>query len=253
MTVKELYGVFEERIPAMLREEWDNDGLMCCPDSFAEVRRVFVTLDVTEEIVDYAIERGVDLIVSHHPLIFKPISEVNEDVHVGRKLIKLISNGISVFSFHTRADKASGGVNDLFADRLGISETMPFGEGMMGRLGELDEEMTLEDFAFKVKQLLGSDSVSYADGYNTVKRVALLGGDGKSFVKDAIAVGADTFVSGALSYNVMEEAGEMGINLIEAGHYFTESYVTELFTDIITRADPDIYVEAVDSNMIKII
>ncbi len=253
MTVKELYTVFDTRISSELREDWDNDGLMCCPDALAQVNRVFVALDVTEEIIDYAIERGFDLIVSHHPLIFKPVTSINEDSHVGRKLIKLISNGISVFSFHTRADKVFGGVNDLFSDRLGLSGTVPFGEGLMGRIGETDEEMTLEDFAFKVKQALGADSVAYADGYNAVKRVALLGGDGKSFIKDAIAAGADTYISGNIGYNMMEEAAELGINLIEAGHYFTECAVTELFTDIITREDPDIYVERVNSNMIKII
>ena len=253
MTVKELYEAFEKRFPKELREEWDNDGLMCCPDPTAEVKKVFVTLDLTEEIVDYAIERGFDLIVSHHPLIFKPVSRLVEECHIGRKLIKLISNGISVFSFHTRADKAQGGVNDLLADRLGFSDTVPFGEGMMGRIGELDEEMTLEDFAFKVKTSLGSDRVTYADGYNAVKRVAMLGGDGKDFVKAAIAGGADTYVSGRISYNMLEEAAEMGINLIEAGHYFTEVMITELFTDIIAREDADIYIEAVDSNMVKFI
>ena len=253
MTVKELYGFFERKMPPEMREEWDNDGLMCCPDSQNEVKKVFVTLDVTEDIIDYAIESGVDLIVSHHPLIFKPVCEINEDNHVGRKLIKLIEGGLSVFSFHTRADKAVGGVNDLLSDRLGFSETSPFGEGMMGRIGELDEEMTLEDFAFKVKEALGSDLVSYADGYNSVKRVAMLGGEGKSFIRDAIASGADTFVTGSIGYNAMEEAAEMGINLITAGHFFTESAVTEYFCEIITRADPGVYVETVDSNMIKII
>lgn len=253
MTVKELYEVFEARIPAELREEWDNDGLMCCPDSSAEVERVFVALDVTEEIVDYAIERGFDLIVSHHPLIFKPISAVNEYENVGRKLIKLISSGISVFSFHTRADKVSGGVNDMLSDALGFTDTEPFGEGMMGRIGELDEEMSIDDFAFKVKVALGADSVAYSDGYNAVKRVAMLGGDGKSFIKDAIEAGADTYISGTIGYNMMEEAAELGINLIEAGHYSTECAVTEFFTNVINRADPDIYVESIDSNMIKVI
>lgn len=253
MTVKDLYEIFEARIPSSLREDWDNDGLMCCPDSLAEVERVFVALDVTEEIVDYAITRGFDLIVSHHPLIFKPIPSVNEDINIGRKLIKLISNGISVFSFHTRADKVDGGVNDLLADRLGFFDTVPFGDGEMGRIGELDEEMPLEDFAFKVKEALGSDSVAFSDGYNAVKRVALLGGDGKSYIKDAINAGADTYVTGSIGYNMMEEAAELGINLVTAGHYYTECAVTEFFTDIITRADPDIYVESIDSNMIKII
>ena len=92
MTVKELYEKLNERIPEGLREEWDNDGLMCSADSSTEVRRVLVSLDVTEEIVDYAIENGFDLIVSHHPLIFKPLSRLVEDAHISRKVIKLISN-----------------------------------------------------------------------------------------------------------------------------------------------------------------
>ena len=102
MTVKELYQKMSERIPENLSEEWDNDGLMCSSDTSADVRRALVSLDVTEEIVDYAIENGFDLIVSHHPLIFKPISSLTEDSNVARKVIKLISNNISVFSFHTR-------------------------------------------------------------------------------------------------------------------------------------------------------
>ena len=116
MTVKEMYVKFSERIPDHLREEWDNDGLMCCPDGTAEVNRVLITLDVTEEVVDYAIESAFDLIISHHPLIFKPLKSVVEDNSVSRKVIKLLNNGISVFSFHTRADKVTGGVNDKLAE-----------------------------------------------------------------------------------------------------------------------------------------
>ena len=123
MNVKELYQKFSEEIPVDLREVWDNDGIMCCPDGTSEVYRVLVALDVTEEIVDYAIERGFDLIVSHHPLIFKPISSLDEENHISRKLIKLVCSGISVFSFHTRLDKLCGGVNDRLADILGITDT----------------------------------------------------------------------------------------------------------------------------------
>ena len=86
MTVKQLYTHFSERIPEELREPWDNDGLMCCADGTAEVSRVLVTLDVTEEIVDYAIERSFDLIVSHHPLIFKPLAAVDEENQIARKV-----------------------------------------------------------------------------------------------------------------------------------------------------------------------
>ena len=252
MTVKDIYERLNEQIPDTLREEWDNDGLMCAPDVTREVSKVLLTLDVTEELVDYAIEQGFDLIVSHHPLIFKPISAINEHNHIARKLIKLIENEISVFSFHTRADKVKGGVNDRLCELLGIEGTEPFGEGELGRVGFV-EQMTLEDFLYKVKTTLGADVVKYSDGYNSVRRVALVGGDGKDFVADAIRVGADTYLSGRISYNVMEEAAEMGINLIEAGHYFTEQPLMEFFKEILLDLDSTLYIEVANSNMIRYI
>lgn len=251
MNAKELYQKFAEVIPEHLREPWDNDGIMCCADGSSEVYRVLVSLDVTEEIVDYAIERGFDLIVSHHPLIFKPISSLDEENHIARKLIKLVCSGISVFSFHTRADKLVGGVNDRLADILGMSDVRPFGEGDLGRIGTIGETMDLQDFAYRVKQLCGSDIVRYSDGFNDVHTVALVGGDGKGYVKAAIEEGADTYISGRIGYNVMEEAAEMGINLIEAGHYFTEQHITEFFRELLIDFDPNLYVEVADSNMIK--
>lgn len=253
MTVKELYQKFAERIPESLREPWDNDGIMCCSDGTAKIYRALVTLDVTEEVVDFAIERGFDLIVSHHPLIFKPISAIDEENHIARKLIKLIASGISVFSFHTRADKMIGGVNDRLADLLGMYDTQSFGEGDLGRVGTIYEPMEIQDFAYRVKQLVGADAVRYADGMSDVYRVAVVGGDGKSYVKAAIDAGADTFISGRIGYNVMEEAPEMGINLIEAGHFFTEQHITEFFRDCLLDFDPNVYVEIIDSNVIKTI
>ena len=253
MTVKELYEKLNERMPEELREPWDNDGIMCCADSSAELKNVLVTLEVTEEIVDYAIERGFNLIISHHPLIFKPISAITEDNHISRKLIKLISNNISVFSFHTRADKADGGVNDILAGLLGLTEVEPFGEGGLGRIGNLKEECELDVFTDTVKSVLDADGVRVADGYDTVRRVAVVGGDGKSFVNDAIKAGADTYVSGRIGYNVMEEAPERAINLIEAGHYYTEFPITAYFAELVGEFEGNAYVEIADSNMIKVI
>lgn len=253
MNAKQLYQKFEERIPSDLREPWDNDGIMCLPDGSAEIYRALVALDVTEEIVDYAIEQGFDLIVSHHPLVFRPMSSINEENHISRKLIKLICSGISVFSFHTRADKLVGGVNDRLADILGMYDAKPFGEGDLGRIGTIDEPMELQDFAYRVKQLIGADAVRYADGFSDVHKVAIVGGDGKSYVKAAIDAGADTFLSGRIGYNVMEEATEMGINLIEAGHFYTEQHISEFFRDLLIDFDPNVYVEIADSNIIKTI
>ena len=253
MNAKQLYHKFEERIPSSLREPWDNDGVMCLPDGSSEICRALVALDVTEEIVDYAIERGFDLIVSHHPLVFKPLSSIDEENHIARKLIKLICSGITVFSFHTRADKLVGGVNDRLADILGMYDAVPFGEGDLGRIGTIDEPMEIQDFAYRVKQLIGADAVRYADGFSDVHKVAVVGGDGKGYVKAAIEAGADTFLSGRIGYNVMEEATEMGINLIEAGHYYTEQHISEFFRDLLIDFDSEIYVEIADSNIIKTI
>lgn len=253
MTVKELYNRFNDKIPTSLREEWDNDGLMCCADSSSEVHKVLVALDVTEEVVDYAIESHVDLIVSHHPLIFRPLLSVNEENHVGRKIIKLLENEISVFSFHTRLDKVRGGVNDKLCRLLGIRDAAPFGEGGLGRIGYIDGERLLDDFAYFVKESLNADSVRVSDAFNPVRCVAVVGGDGKSYVADAIKEGADTYVSGRIGYNVMEEAAEMGINLIEAGHYFTEQPITETLKNMLHAFDPTLSVEIVPSNLIRLL
>lgn len=252
MNVKKLYDKLAEIIPEQLREEWDNDGIMCAADYSSEVNNVLITLDVTEEIVDYAISRNFDLIISHHPLIFKPLTGLTEENHVARKVIKLLANNVSVFSFHTRLDRVAGGVNDILAEKLGLTDVEPFGDGL-GRIGNLSEEKLLDDFAETVKETLGADGVRYADAYNPVKRVALVGGDGKGYVAAAIDAGADTYLSGRIGYNVMEEAGELGINLVEAGHYFTEFPITSYLSSLISSLDGNAYVEIADSNAIKLI
>ncbi|MBR2342682.1 MAG: Nif3-like dinuclear metal center hexameric protein [Clostridia bacterium] len=253
MTVKQIYEALTARIPEELREEWDNDGLMCASDGSAEVERALVTLDVTEEIVDYAVSHGFDLIVSHHPLIFRPISSVTEDNHIARKVIKLIQGEVAVISLHTRADKVRGGVNDILADIIGIKDAVPFGEGLLGRIGTLKEELSMEDFSYLLKGLLDCDGVKVADACIPVQRVAVVGGDGKDYVEAALAAGADTFVSGRISYNIMAEAAERGINMLEAGHYFTEQPVTAFFQAQLMRLDNDMYIEIMNSNPIKLI
>ena len=253
MTVKELYRAMTQVLPDELRESWDNDGMMCCPDSEREVKKVLLALDVTEEIMDYAIENEMDLIVSHHPLIFKPIPRLVTEDHIGRKLIELIQNNISVFSFHTRADKAEGGVNDILASLLKLENVRPFGEGDLGRIGELPEPITLEDLSYLIKDELDAPFVLTADAYNPVERIAFVGGEGRDFIRSAIAEGADTLVSGRLGYHQMEDAPEMGINLIEAGHFFTEHPVLDFFESILHRIDTTLIIQKLKSNVIGFI
>ena len=253
MTVREVYNRLSARIPEELRESWDNDGLMCASDDAREVRRALVTLDVTEEVVDYAIANHFDLILSHHPLIFRPLAALNEDSHIARKVIRLIKHDVAVISLHTRADKVEGGVNDMLCELIGIRNAVPFGEGDLGRIGSLDEELNMEDFSYMLKDLLGCDGIRVADACIPIQRVAVVGGDGKGYVEAALAAGADTYVTGRLGYNVMIEAGEMGINLLEAGHFFTEQPVTSFFQSLLMRMDPDMYVEVLDSNVIRLV
>lgn len=251
MTVRELYKKMVARLPDSLAESWDNDGLMVCPDEDAHVRRVLLALDVTESVVDFAIENAFDLILTHHPLIFRPLSSISEDSPVGRKVIKLIKSGIAVVSFHTRADRVDGGVNDVLADLLELSDVEPLSEDGMGRVGYLENPLTLEEFCTRVKKALDVPVLSVSDGGDLVHKVALLGGEGKDYLKAALASEADTYISGNLGYHTMEDAPELGINLIEAGHYYSEKPVLEFFEELLLLIDPSIVCHAMASNNAK--
>lgn len=247
MTILELYRVLNEKIPPTLSCEWDNDGLMCCPDGARTVRRVLITLDVTVGAVEKAMTEGFDLILSHHPLVFKGLKAVNGENHIAAKVMDLVRSGISVFSFHTRLDTVAGGVNDVLAARLGLLDPAPLGEEGMGRIGILSEEMSPEDFAKKVKEALGAPKVILADARRPVSRVAVLGGGGGDDVETARAAGADTYVTGELKYHSLVDAPEEGMNLIEAGHFHTEFPVCEALEELLLSLDPSLTCEIYNS------
>ena len=251
MTVRELYQKLNERIPPALSCEWDNDGLMCCPDGTKEVRRVLVTLDVTADAVEDAIKGGYDLIVAHHPMIFKGLRAVNEENYIAAKVIALLRAGVSVMSFHTRLDAVDGGVNDRLATLLGLEGIVPFGEEGIGRIGTLPKPTTAEDFAKTVKAVLGAPYVNLGDGGVPVRRVAVLGGGGSDDVEVARLAGADTYVSGELKYHQLCDAPESGMNLIEAGHFFTENPVCEDLREMLLAIDPTLTCDIRFGNTVK--
>ena len=247
MTVNELYAKLNELIPSCLSCEWDNDGLMCSSDGEREVKKALVCLDVTRDAVRKAIDEGFDVIISHHPFIFKGLKSVTENDFIPQKVIELIRAEISVMSFHTRLDAVSGGVNDRLASLLGIENVVSFGEGI-GRIGELDEESDAVSFAKKVKDLLGAPTVFLADSGKKIKRVAVLGGSGDDFISEAIALGADAYVSGELGHHPMTDAPDMNITLIEAGHFYTEQPVCEVLREMIKEIDGSVACEMYNSN-----
>ncbi len=254
MTVKELYSYFDAKIPRTLSCDWDNDGAMCIPSADREVRRVLVSLDVTDEVADAAISMGADVIISHHPLIFKGVKAIGDTAYAA-KLVKLIKNDIAVFSFHTRLDALDGGVNDMFAALLGLENVEKFGsdEAGLGRIGTLEKTMAAEELAALVKEKLACPFVLLSGCGKLSYKVALVGGEGSDEIRAAIAAGADTFVSGRLGYHGMVDAPENEINLIEAGHFFTEYPVCTRLSDMVREADACIETKIIFSNKIKAI
>ena len=164
MTVSELYLALNERIPPSLSCEWDNDGLMCAPEPGRTVRRVLVTLDITDAAIEAAVSAHADVILSHHPLIFRGVRHLTPDNAVAGRCIALCRAGIAAMSFHTRLDAVRGGVNDALADILGLADcTALDGEAALGRIGSLPAPLTGEELARHVCARLGTPGVLLSD------------------------------------------------------------------------------------------
>ena len=246
LTVRALYDALDHLIPHSLSLSGDNDGLMVCPDPSAPVQGILFALDATEDAVRTAAERGCNVIISHHPMIFRGVRAVHGEDTVTRKIVRLAKEDIAVMSFHTRLDTVEGGVNDVLAGLLGLGNVTAFGDASneahkpIGRVGDLPQSMTLADFADLVKSALGAPSVAFADATRPVHRVAVLGGAGDDDIALAALAGADTYVTGELRYHILCDAPYGSINLIVAGHYHTEAPVCTAVEATVRR----IYAEA---------
>lgn len=241
-TLNEIESYLDTLIPRALSCEWDNDGMMVCEDRTVGIKKVLFTLDVTPAAITRAEELGVDLIISHHPLIFKGIKHMDGADTTSEKVIRLLRRGIAVMSFHTRLDCVKGGVNDILAADLGLTEVTPFDteDGPVGRIGTLNTEMTLEAFCLHVKKTLGAPALHASKGKPTVRRVAVLGGAGRDYVGDAMAAGADAYLTGEANYHSLMDAAELGFSVITAGHDFTERHFFAFFENTLCKSFPEI-------------
>ena len=240
--VGEILAFLEKFAPYDLAESWDNCGLMT-GERTQTVNRVLCALDVTETVLQEAADVGAELVVAHHPLIFTSVKSVTQDDTTGRALRFAIKHDISVICMHTNADCAVGGVNDALAAALGLQNVINMGAGenaQLGRVGDLPARMTPAIFADYVKMCLDANGVRYVDGGKPIRRVAVGGGACGKLMDFALAKGADAFVIGDCSYDVMQRAQSLGLTLVDAGHFPTEHPVTAVFADRLRQAFPTV-------------
>ena len=256
MKLREIIAALEELAPLRLQDEWDNSGLQVgFPDT--EIRRVLVCLDITEAVVDEAVARGCNLIVSHHPLLFKALRQVSDATYQQRCVVRALSAGVSIYSAHTSLDNAPGGVNHKIAERIGLQNLRWLspredGYGGAGLVGELPQPEPDAEFLARVKQLFGVQCMQHSapDG-RAVRRVALCGGAGAFLLRDAIRAGADCFLSGEFHYHDYVENG--GVLLAELGHYQSEQFTQDLLQVYLNEKCPGLEVvkTALDTNPIQ--
>lgn len=226
-TAKEIESYLFSVAPKELAMNWDNVGLLIGQPS-SPVESVLVALDITEEVVDEAIEIGADLIVAHHPVMnckWLPVQNVRDDTYQGRILIKLIQHNISAICMHTNLDIAQGGVNDMLAKALQLTQIAPLGDDGCGRVGYLENEVSLDTFIQTVCNALNSSGLRFVSAGKRVHHVAVGGGACWDYHTDALLKNCDTFVTADLGYHDFLDAKALGLNVIDAGHFPTEDVV----------------------------
>jgi len=227
VTVNDVVREVEMIAPKSLAADWDNVGLLI-GDGEVPVQRAAVTLDVSRATIREAVKAGASLIVSHHPMIYKPVSLIRADDPTGFKIMELIRNGISLIAAHTNYDAAPGGTNDTLCDLLGlsgVSQIIRDGGGFMGRTGNLPEETTAGKLAKQLKELLACVDIRlYGDKDAVISGIAVCAGGGSKpeYIKEAFDAGYKCYVTGDTRYHDVRYAEELGVTLIDATHRATE-------------------------------
>lgn len=243
-TVADILKFIEGIAPPYMMEGWDNCGLLCGRRD-REVKKILVALDPFRTVIDEAVAMKADLIVTHHPLIFwDKLMAVNEDTETGRCVLALIENGIAAINAHTNLDMAPGGVNEVLAKTLGLMNIEiidPVENNGLLRKGEISEQ-PVENFLAAVKARLSCKGLRYVSSGKPVRVVAVGGGSCADFMQAAVAAGCDTFVTADVKYNQFRTAHELGLNLIDAGHFHTENPVMPVVAEKLRASFPGVEV-----------
>jgi len=242
LKVKDIVKLMNELAPVSLAFSWDNCGLLAGSEKWA-VKKILFALDITLEVVDEAIALNAELIISHHPLIFKPLTAITDATMEGEILIKILEHKIAIYAAHTSLDAAENGVNDVLCKLLDLKNVIGLdkytsSDGLSvvscGRVGELSSEMTFQAFCDFAQEKINTPNIRCCgDNNRSVKKIAICGGAGDSLSEDAISAAADVFLSGELKYHTALKLKEKNICFVEAGHYYTECPVLkELITNL---------------------
>ena len=243
--LSEIYEEIARLAPVELKLGFDNVGLLV--GSWEdEIRSVLCALDITEAVIGEAAELGADLIVSHHPLFFE-LKNVTDSDTTSARVLHLARAGMSAICMHTNLDIAPGGVNDALCETLGIADAEPFGAERCGRVGWVPEQ-SMAAFLLHVKGALNAGGLRYVDAGRPVHHVAVLGGAGGNEMLEALEAGADTYVTADVKHHQFIDARELGLNLIDAGHFSTENVVVPVLASLIAERFPDVDVRVSEAH-----
>lgn len=238
--IKEVVDALERFAPLPLEESYDNAGLQIGLTE-AEVSGALLCLDVTESVIDEAMEKGCNMIVSHHPLIFRKLAHITGQTYVERCVAKAIKNDIVIVAMHTNLDAVEGGVNHQIAERLGLKDVRFFGHqqavdgrnGGNGVVGDLEKPLEARAFIQKLKEIFHVKCVQTNQMLKyPIRSVAVCGGAGSFLIDEAIGEGADAFITGEVGYHEFFGHEQM-IQIVALGHYQSEQYTTEVLHRVI--------------------
>ena len=249
-----MLSALERFAPLPLQESWDNAGLQVGLTE-TEVSGALLCLDVNERIVDEAVKKGCNLIVSHHPLLFRGLKTISDLTDVQRTVMKVIEHHLCVVSMHTNMDNAKGGVNFRIAEKLGLSDIQFFAskqvddiEAGSGVTGLLAAPMAADDFVLAVKKAFGVECAMCNELLRRpVHKVAICGGAGDFLLDEALKAGADAFITGEMHYH-QYFGYEQKIQICVIGHYQSEQFTTEVFQTIIQKACPGVKTLIAETN-----
>ena len=226
MYFDEIVAVMEEIASPELASEWDNSGVQINTGK-KEIKRILIALEIISDIINEAKIKNVDLIITHHPLLFSPLHKIDCNTIVGNYVVELINAGISVYSLHTNFDEAEGGNNDYIAYILKLTNVKKFGGNSIGSAGELFATMPFEKVCGLVKDSLELEYMNVVGNPPVpIRKVGVCSGAGSSreMIDEAVNLGCELYITGDVRYHDARYALEKGICLIDAGHYDTEKF-----------------------------